>query len=162
MKSAECVKKRKYLVGMHHRRMNVMPHSYVFPRMDPLILTQNWLLGCVKRNIPPLATLSSKDVLHLKSGNQQRNKNKMVCVMRVIKKEARDKNVWIEKLADWTPEKVMVMWDVVSPVLVAKYLKNVKRPKETAWSNLFKKMSDASAFDNRRKKRGKRQSDSLG
>eukprot|EP00969_Alexandrium_andersonii_P086305 3804889-Alexandrium_andersonii.AAC.1 len=105
MKSAECVKKRKYLVGMHHSRMNVLPPNYVFPKMTPLTLTQNWLLGCVKRNIPPLATLCSKDVLHLKSGNQQRNK--MVCVMRVIKKEARDKNVWIEKLADWTPEKVM-------------------------------------------------------
>jgi len=70
----------------------------------------------------------------------------MVCVMRVIKKEARDKNVWIEKLADWTPEKVMEMWDAVSPVLEAKYLRNVKRPKEAAWSNLFKKMSDAKAF----------------
>lgn len=125
MKSAECVKKRKYRVGMHQNRLNVLPQNFVFPKMTPRVMTENWLVGCVKSNIPPFATLNPKDVCHLPSGNKVRNK--MKCVMGVIEKEARDKNVWMEKLADWNLERVTKMWGVVSPVIEAKYLKDVKR-----------------------------------
>ncbi len=33
----------------------------------------------------------------------------------------------MEKLADWNLERVTKMWGVVSPVIEAKYLKDVKR-----------------------------------
>ena len=36
-------------------------------------------------------------------------------------------DVWMEKLADWNLERVTKMWGVVSPVIEAKYLKDVKR-----------------------------------
>ena len=36
----------------------------------------------------------------------------------------------MEKLADWNLERVTKMWGVVSPVIKAKYLKDVKRKNE--------------------------------
>ena len=84
----------------------------------------------------------------------------MKFVMGVIEKEARDKNVWMEKLADWNLERVTKMWGVVSPVIEAKYLKDVKRKNEARL--LAKKMSDARAFGSSRNQRGKGQSDSVG
>lgn len=133
VKSAESVKKRKYRVGM---RLNVLPQNFVFPRMTRRVLTENWLVGCVKSNISPFATLGPEDVCHLPSGNNVRNK--MKCVMGVIEKESRDKNVWMEKLADWNLERVTKMWGVVSPVIEAKYLKDVKRKNEAGWpSGIF-------------------------
>lgn len=69
-------------------RLNALPQNFVFPRMTRRVLTENWLVGCVKSNISPFATLGPKDVCHLPSGNNVRNK--MKCVMGVIEKEARD------------------------------------------------------------------------
>ena len=79
----------------------------------------------------------------------------MKFVMGVIEKEARDKNVWMEKLADWNLERVTKMWGVVSPVIEAKYLKDVKRKNEAGWHLLAK------AFGSSRNQRGKGQSDSV-
>ena len=85
----------------------------------------------------------------------------MKFVMGVIEKEARDKNVWMEKLADWNLERVTKMWGVVSPVIEAKYLKDAKRKNEAGWHLLAKKMSYAKAFGSSRNQRGKGQSDSV-
>jgi hypothetical protein len=44
----------------------------------------------------------------------------------------------MEKLADWNLERVTKMWGVVSPVIEAKYLKDVKRKNEAGWpSGIF-------------------------
>lgn len=88
-------KKRPYRVGIHHGRLNVLPRDYKFPSMGPLQLCENWLLGSERENIPPLCILDAKHVKHLPSGVKQRNK--MVAIMKVVKKMAREKNVWIEK-----------------------------------------------------------------
>lgn len=64
----------------------------------------------------------------------------------------------MEKLADWNLERVTKMWGVVSPVIEAKYLKDVKRKNVAEWHLLA---TDAKAFRSSRNQRGKGQSDSV-
>lgn len=139
------VKKRPYRVGQHHGRLNILPPDYKFPPMGPLQLCENWLLGSERQNIPPLCMLGSKDVMHLKSGNKQRNK--MASIMRVVERMAREKNVWIEKTCDWDDVKVMNMWDAIGPEFERLYCQT-KRKTQIKISTVFQRMTDANAFGN--------------
>ena len=90
---------RKLTVGVHHGRMNVLPQQWTFSSMTSLQLVQNWFIGDVRRNIPPLCNLDSKNVIHLKGGN--RTRNKMKSFMRIVEEEAREKDVWIADPSKW-------------------------------------------------------------
>ena len=79
--SVDLVKKRRYRVGQHHGRLNILPRDYTFTPMTPSQLVQNWLLGSERHNVPPLGLLDSKDVQHLRGGNKVLQK--MKAVMRI-------------------------------------------------------------------------------
>ena len=64
----EQTKKRKFTVGYHHGKLNILPYTYQFPPMTFSQMILNWFLGSVSDNLPPLWTLSSKEVKHLNNG----------------------------------------------------------------------------------------------
>ncbi len=97
------MKKRKFTVGQHHGRLNVLPRDFTFSSMTPLMLVHCWLMGGVRHDIPALAQLDSKHVLFLKGGNKMRNK--MESIMRIVEKMAREKNAWNGKMSDWDYDK---------------------------------------------------------
>ena len=148
--SDEAVKKRRYRVGHHHGRLNVLPANYVFPSLGPKDLCENWLLGSEDQNIPPLCLLTSKDVNHLQSGNKQRNKLKSI--MRVVERMAREKNVWIEKTCDWDSDKVDKMWDAIETEFKQLYCQ-AKRTTQITVSLVYRNMTAANAFGNRKNKK---------
>ena len=147
--AASSVKKRQLKVGYHHGTLNPLPVSWKFASMTSLQLVHNWFIGDLKRNIPPLRTLNSKNVAYLKGGNITRNK--MKCFMRVVEAEARQKQVWVEKPSRWDYSAITQMWDAIKEDFLAKYGKT-KRKKELAWTSVYTNMTKANAFGNRRNK----------
>ena len=63
-------KKSKFMVGYNHGKLNILPSNYHFPPMNFSQLIVNWLLGSVSENVPPLWTLSSKEVKHISNGTR--------------------------------------------------------------------------------------------
>jgi hypothetical protein len=106
----------------------------------------------MNRNIPPLCNLDSKNVKFLNWGNKVRGK--MVAFMKVVEKEARAKDVWIDKKSDWDYSSVTKMWDAITEDFSDKYCKT-KRRKELSWSTVYANMSTANAFGNQRNKANK-------
>ena len=117
--------------------------------MTSIQIVQNWFIGDLRRNIPPLHNLDSKNVIYLTSGNNMRNK--MVAFMRIVEVEAREKDVWIERPSDWDYRSVTRMWNAISADFSAKYCQT-KRKKELSWSTVYGNMSMANAFNNKRNK----------
>ena len=64
----EQTNKGKFTVGYHRRKLNVLPSTYKLPLIACYQLIVNWLLGIVFDNVPPLWTLSYKEVKHIKNG----------------------------------------------------------------------------------------------
>ena len=157
-RAAATVKKRKLKVGYHHGKLNPLTSTFQFAPMTCLQLIQNWFIGDLNRNIPPLYSLDSKHVEFMvngkggKRGNQVRNK--MVSFMRIVEKEALLKHVWVEKQCDWTHHSVIRMWDAISQDFTTKYCQT-KRKKELKWSTVYSNMSAANAFNNPRNKKNK-------
>lgn len=155
IRSADAMKKRKLSVGFHHNKLNALPPDFVFPSMVVPQFISCYLVGDVEKNIPPLGTLSSADVMHFKSkkgksiGNKVRGKMKPF--MKIVEKYAREKGVWIKNKLDWTPALVTKMWDAISDEFAANFCKS-KRPYELAWTACYDNMSKVNAFNNPRNK----------
>ena len=111
--------------------------------MTSLQCIQCWFIGDRNRNIPPLHSLDSKNVKHLKFGNRVRNK--MKCFMRVVEREARAKGVWIERKSKADQKLVMQLWEGIREEFTAKYCKS-KRKNELTWSTVYGKMTKEKAF----------------
>ena len=146
--SSESVKRRKLKVGYHHGKLNPLPKNWKFSSMTSLMLIQNWFIGDLNRNIPPLCILDSKNVAYFTKGNNVRCK--MAAFMRIVEAEAREKeDVWLEKLGDWEYRSITRMWNVISADFKAKYCAT-KRKKELSWSTVYNKMTQANALGNKR------------
>ncbi|KAL7550471.1 hypothetical protein ACHAWF_014861 [Thalassiosira exigua] len=113
---------------------------------------QDWFIGDLRSNIPPLCTIDSINLQHLKVGNRVRNK--MKSFMKVVERLARDKDVWLEKVSDWDYKSVTYMWDTIKEEFTNKYART-KRKKELTWSTVYNNMSNANAFGNPRNKGAK-------
>ena len=58
-KTSAQLKKWQLLMGFHHNHLSPLPSNWVYPKQMTLVqLTNLWLLGSSKENIPPLKTLS--------------------------------------------------------------------------------------------------------
>ena len=117
--------------------------------MTTPMMIRNWFIGDMRQHIPPMCTLDSKNVMFISRGNSLRSK--MIAFMRIVEKEARAKDVWIEKISDWDNRSVTKMWDAIKADFMGKY-GNTKRKKELAWTTVYNNMSKQNAFENRRKK----------
>lgn len=149
--ASKVVKKRKLTVGYHHGTLNPLPSNWKFTSMPVLMLIQNWFIGDLNRNIPPLHTLDSKHVQYLLKGKGNKVRTKMKAFMKIVEAEAKAKDVWMEKMSDWDYTTVTRMWDAIKEDFNAKYCKT-SRKKELSWSTVYDNMSKANAFNNKRNK----------
>ena len=95
-------------------------------------LIVNWLLGSLSDNVPPLWTLSSKEVNHIKNG--MKICNMMKCFMSEFKRVVIEKVSWKSKIKDWDYMSAINVWDNVQNGFNIKYMANNKRKKETSWT----------------------------
>ena len=64
----EQTKKRKFTVGYHHGKINVLTYNNQLPPMTLSHLIVNWLLVSGSDNVLPLWTLGSKEIKHINNG----------------------------------------------------------------------------------------------
>lgn len=102
------MKKRKLLVGCHHRTLTPLPSRWDFPK-----LIQNWFLANEAENIPPFIDLVSKAVRHWNNGMGNRMRLHVMAVMRSVELEAREKQCWVEKKSQWSSKSVQDMFDTI-------------------------------------------------
>ena len=74
-------------------------------------LIVDWFLGSVSENVPPLWTLISNEVKHIKNGMIMWNM--MKCFMSEVKRVAIDKIRWKPKMKDWDYMSAINVWDNV-------------------------------------------------
>ena len=117
----------KVTVGYHHGKLNVLPYNYQFPPMNFSHMIVNWLLGIVYYNVPPLWTLSYKEVNHIKNG--MRMWNIMKCFMSEVKIVSIEKVCWKSKIKDWDYMSAIKVWYNLKNDFDIKYMANNKRKK---------------------------------
>ena len=74
--------------------------------------------------------------------------------MKIVQREAEDKDVWIIKTSDWDYRSVTRMWDAINEDFTAKYCSSTRK-KEATWTTVYNRMSAANAFNNPRNKANK-------
>ena len=140
--SSTLVKKREFLIGYHHNRLNVLPSNFVFPKMTPLQLITNWLVGDVSSNIPPYWTLASNNVVHFKGCVALRC---MQLFMKTIEVHGRELNLWISSKNGWSYKSIGLLWEGVDCLLKNKYdhirsnssKSYVRRKREKQWKSYY-------------------------
>ena len=138
----EQTNKRKFTVGYHHGKLNVLLSYYKFPPMTFSQLIVNWLLGIVSENVPFLWTLSSKGINNVKNG--KRMWNMMKCFMSEVKRVAIDKVCWKAKVKYWDYMSAINIWDNVKNDFNIKYMANNKR--ENSCKKVYNSMSSSNIF----------------
>ena len=83
----------------------------------------NWLLDIVSENVPPLWTLSSKEVQHI--NNDMRMWNMTKCFMSEVKRVALDIVCWKYKIKDWYYMSRINVWDNVQNDFNIKYMPKI-------------------------------------
>lgn len=110
-----------------------------FPDMTSYQLLVNWLLGDSSNNIPPMHTLKSKDVKHIRNGKT------LLCsmrsVMKVVKLAARKHGIWRENVIDWDAESVLELWYMARSYFEENgYCIETKSLEECSWRSVYSKM----------------------
>jgi hypothetical protein len=171
---ASNIKKRKYVVGYHHGRLQVLPAHFKFPKMTSPQLITNWLVGNKDENIPPYWSLSSVDLKHIKNGCKKWNC--MKSFMSVVEKYGRKYNAWKEIPSEWDYKHVTDLWEAIQNEFLATFvpskekgsdntetcaMRNKKRKKTTprilerSWKTVYNVMSQVNAFENKKNKKSK-------
>ena len=150
-RAANRVGSRKLKVGLVKGKLNPLPATWKPTSMTCPQLIQNWFLSNARDNIPPLYSLDSKMVEHLKLNNYR---NSMKCFMKIVEKMARENDCWIDKPSMWEHRSINRMWETIREEFTAKYCQS-KRKKEMTWKTAYNNMSKANAFGNKRNKANK-------
>ena len=108
-------------------KTKILPYNYQFPPMTFSHMIVNWLLGIVYYNVPPLWTLSYKEVNHIKNG--MRMWNIMKCFMSEVKIVSIEKVCWKSKIKDWDYMSAIKVWYNLKNDFDIKYMANNKRKK---------------------------------
>ena len=116
---------RKFAVGSHHGKLNILPSNYQFPPMTCFQLIANWLLESVSENLPPLWNLRSKKVKHI--NNSMRMWNMMKCFMSKVKRVYIDKVCWKAEMKYWDYMSAIKVWDNVQNGFNIKYMADSKQ-----------------------------------
>ena len=108
---------RRLTMGFHHGRLQVLPPTWTFPKMNIKQLVDNWYIGNNKESIPPLKLLQPLHVQHLGTGG---NKNagrvklrQMKCVMNQIEGYAKTEGVYEGDPSKWDSEYTTKVWEAV-------------------------------------------------
>ena len=106
------LKRRKFTVGFHHNKFNILPAMWRYPKGMTLIhLINLWLIGAVDDNVPPLGELEPLHFKHFDSGG--RKYSQYMQVMTLVEKFGRERNVWLESSRNWDGKSVTVLWSAI-------------------------------------------------
>ncbi len=108
------LKRRKLTVGFHHGKLNVLPASWKYPKMNLVQLIHLYQMGSPSEGITALRLCKSSDVNHF--DKEGRNLSRMRRVMMVVQHFARMRGVWKPLTAGsdyWDGETVTRVWDGV-------------------------------------------------
>ena len=100
------------MMGCHHGTLTPLPQDWEFPSMTWTQLIQNWFLGDLESNVPPLMNLNSKIVNHCNGGSGNKMRLNMKATMRIVEVEAHAKGCWKEK-EKWTATSVKELIDSI-------------------------------------------------
>ena len=59
------MKRRRFSIGFHNGKLQVLPPLWDFPKMTAKQLIDNWCVGDNKSGVPPFYYLKAKHVEHL-------------------------------------------------------------------------------------------------
>lgn len=150
-KAREFQKKRKYTVGFHHGKFNILPANYVFPTYTCYEMVISWLVG--DGTIPPLWTLSPADVSHLKYGRS--TLSNMQSFMRIIEQYGRRRGKWLNNMKMWNYKSANTMWESIREDLKKDVLSKSNRKNEMSYKRAYNIMSEMNVFGNKRNKKSK-------
>jgi hypothetical protein len=106
------LKRRRFTVGFHHNKFNILPAMWRYPKGMTLIhLINLWLIGAVEDNIPPLGELEPLHFKHFDSGG--RKYSQYMQVMTLVEKFGRERDVWLESSRNWDGKSVTVLWSAI-------------------------------------------------
>ena len=121
-------------------------NSYLkFSPMTWYQLIENWLLDIIFENVPPLWTLSSKEVRHIKNGTRMWNTVK--CFISEVNRVAIGRFYRKAKMKDWDYMSEINIWDNVQNYLNKKYMAN-KKQKRNLMIFFYNRMSYSNIFQN--------------
>ena len=147
-RSNEIVAKRQYKVGIvklnGQPRFSVLPPSFKkFPSMTADMLIENWFIGNVSANIPPICTLNHGMVKHIRTAGTQLRKMKRV--MKFVEITARKNGCWDNKLSikshkGWDMSTVKALWAGIERAFKKEYAGKNKRKDELSWTTCYNGM----------------------
>lgn len=147
-RSNEIVAKRQYKVGIvklnGQPRFSVLPPSFKkFPSMTADMLIENWFIGNVSANIPPICTLNHGMVKHIQTAGTQLRKMKRV--MKFVEITARKNGCWDNKLSikshkGWDMSTVKALWAGIERAFKKEYAGKNKRKDELSWTTCYNGM----------------------
>ena len=120
-------KKRIFIVGYHHGKLNVLTSNYHLPLMNFSRMIVNWLPDSVYENIPHLWYLIYKEVKHIKNGTIILNMMKYF--MYEVKRVAIEKFCQKSKMKDWDSMSKINVWCNFQNDFNIKYMTNNKLKK---------------------------------
>lgn len=104
--------KRRFKAGYCKGRWTTVPNGWVYPeKMNLIQMITLFLMGNPAEHVPPLKTLSPKDVNHCDRGGADLSRMKRL--MKVVKYFACKRGVWkpLTATAYWNGETVTKLWD---------------------------------------------------
>jgi len=143
-KAKKVVENRKWKVGYHNNKLQILPPTWKLPSMTCSQLVVNWLTGDLKANVPPLSRLKAHDVKHL-GKTIVVNLRMMRLFMTVVQSIATGRGVWPQRCTSIADANKV--WEIVGPIVVAKYGNpNQIRQVEINWKTFYNQMCDKGAF----------------
>ena len=101
--------KRKFTIGLHHRRVNPLPAKFKFPKgMTLFQLVTNWLIGNINQNIPLFQHLCSDFIKHDK--NTAKHYNCVKILTNYIESKANKHQYCCKKSNNWAYQRCVHMW----------------------------------------------------
>lgn len=104
--------KRRFKAGYCKGRWTTVPNGWVYPeKMNLIQMITLFLMGNPAEHVPPLKTLSPRDVNHCDHGGADLSRMKRL--MKVVKYFACQRGVWkpLTATAYWNGETVTKLWD---------------------------------------------------
>jgi len=125
------LKRRRFTVGFHHNKFNVLPALWRYPKGVTLIHLMNlWLIGLKNDNVPPLGILDTQSVKHFDNNARQYSTFKQVMV--IVERLGRERGVWLEDRKNWDGKSVTSLWSAIwkdmYPYMSTKTTKVVEDP----------------------------------
>ena len=106
------LKRRRFTVGFHNNRFNVLPAAWRYPKGVTLIHVINlWLIGVRNDNVPPLGILDPQTFKHF--DNNARRYSTFKQVMSIVERFGRERGVWVEDRKNWDGKSVTALWSAI-------------------------------------------------